>query len=105
MTIQANNTIRRTHNDVKLVTDHQYRASGFVSDVLYLTIKRCGSGLVQPLCRFIKQQNVWSVDQCTRQKHALKLPTRQSGHLLFQKIGNAGSFKSRPTCRPINLPV
>ena len=74
MAIEANHPVRRAHDNVQFMADHQYRAAKTGTHILDLAVEGRRSGLIKTLRRLVQQQQIGSGQQRARQKHALKLP-------------------------------
>ena len=76
MPIKANHPIRRAHNNMQLMANHQNSAAGLASNSLDLAIEGRGPRLIQPLRCFVQQQKLGLADERAGQKHPLELSAR-----------------------------
>ena len=71
------------------MADHQHRAAGITAHLFDQAVKGGLAGLIQPLRRFIQDQQVRLCQKGARKQHTLELPARQVRHLPFRHLGNA----------------
>ena len=64
VSVKADHMIRRAHDNVQIVTNHQHGAIEVFANVLDKTIKRSHCRLIKALCRFIQHQQVGPDQQC-----------------------------------------
>ena len=89
MSVEAQHTVRGGHNHVQIMAHHQYGTAAGAAHGLDLSVKTCGTGLVQPLCRFVKDQDIGRLQQRARQQHPLELASRQGGKLVLPQLRHA----------------
>ena len=96
--VQADNAIGRRHDDVQFVADHQDGAAKCASHLFDAAIKGRGTGLVEPLGRFVQNQQIGAVEERAREQNALELAAGKVGHLCVLKVNCLCLFKRRSGC-------
>lgn len=71
--VQAYDAVRGSHDDVKRMAHHHDSDTQLAPYILDLSLERCRTGLVEPLCSLIQEQEVRCVKDCARQKNSLQL--------------------------------
>jgi hypothetical protein len=104
MPVEADHAVRRRHDDVKLVADHQDRAARFAPHRVDQLVERGRARLIEAL-RSVRRAGAGPVSiERARQQHALELPARQLRHLPSGEVGHAGRIERCrdlcPTRRP-----
>jgi hypothetical protein len=52
-------------------------------------------GNIYTACRFVQKKKLGLAQKCSRQKHALLLPTREFPNVPMRKVADSQSFKNR----------
>ncbi|AML51384.1 hypothetical protein RC74_09075 [Falsihalocynthiibacter arcticus] len=78
MTVETDDAIGGGHHNMQVVADHQNGTSELRAHVLDLLVKRGGPGLIETLCGFVENKQVWFMEQSPCKEYALKLSPERS---------------------------
>ena len=94
MTVQTDYRVRRRHDHMKIVRDHQNSATAPVAVFADQPVKRFLTGEIDALNGFVEHQQIGLSRKGARQHHALKLSSGKIVHFSGGQMEYSGFFQS-----------